>query len=368
LAWVSTPSFDPNEFSTGISPQVWSKIVNDPFKPLRNKVIQDHTSPGSTFKPLVALAALEEKLVTPTTIVNCPGSLKFGRRLYHDHLKGGHGNITIYEALERSSNVFFYKMGISLGIEKMYNYISPLGIGSKSGIELSREVSGLMPNSEWKKAAIGEEWQLGENLSTAIGQGFITATPLQMAIAYNTIGTEGNVVKPMLIKKIMNQEGQTIKEFEAQTLRNVQQKTQTGTSISEATFKVVKEGMRRVANGDRGTAKWWKVPGVEMAGKTGTSQVMSFSADQIYAKCETRPLHMRHHGWFVAFAPADKPEITIAALAEHSCHGSTGAAPVVRDIVLAYFKKYHPEIIENALKNNKGSGGGFDAKIVDGEE
>jgi penicillin-binding protein 2 len=367
LAWVSTPSFDPNEFSTGISPQVWSKIVNDPFKPLRNKVIQDHTSPGSTFKPLVALAALEEKLVTPTTIVNCPGSLKFGRRLYHDHLKGGHGNITIYEALERSSNVFFYKMGISLGIEKMYNYISPLGIGSKSGIELSREVSGLMPNSEWKKAAIGEEWQLGENLSTAIGQGFITATPLQMAIAYNTIGTEGNVVKPMLIKKIMNQEGQTIKEFEPQTIRNVQQKTNTGVSISEATFKVVKEGMRRVANGDRGTAKWWKVPGVEMAGKTGTSQVMSFSADQIYAKCETRPLHMRHHGWFVAFAPADKPEITIAALAEHSCHGSTGAAPVVRDIVLAYFKKYHPEIIENALKNNRGGGGSYEATTVDGE-
>lgn len=354
LAWVSTPSFDPNEFSTGISAQTWSKLINDPFKPLRNKVIQDHNAPGSTFKPLVAVPALQEKVITPTTVVSAPGVFYFGRRPYHDHLKGGHGNITVFEALERSSNVFFYKMGIALGVDKMFDYISLLGIGQKTGIELSREVSGTMPNSAWKKATVGEEWQPGENLSTAIGQGFVNVTPLSMAVAYNAIGTEGKVVKPFLLRKIIDQDGKVLRENFPQVVRDLQQTQSNGVHISPETFKTVKEGLRRVANGDRGTAKHWKVPGVQMAGKTGTAQVMGFSADQIYAKCESRPVHMRHHGWFIAFAPADNPEITIAALAEHSCHGSTGAAPIVRDIVQAYFMKYHPEVIEAALKAKGG--------------
>jgi penicillin-binding protein 2 len=350
LAWVNNPSFDPNEFSTGISTQTWSKLINDPFKPLRNKIIQDHHAPGSTMKPLIALAALQEKIITPSTIVSAPGVFYFGRRPYHDHLKGGHGSITVLEALERSSNVFFYKMGIALGVDKMYDYLNPLGLGQKTGIELARETSGIMPNSSWKKATVGEEWQAGENLSTAIGQGFVTVTPISMAIAYNAIGTEGKVVRPFIVRKVIDQDGKVLRENFPQVVRDLQKPQPNGISISESTFKVVKEGMRRVSNGERGTAKHWKVPGVEMAGKTGTAQVMGFSADQIYAKCEGRPIHMRHHGWFVAFAPADKPEITIAALAEHACHGSTGAAPIVRDIVEAYFKKYHPGIVEKAMK------------------
>lgn len=351
LAWVSAPSFDPNEFSSGMSAALWSRLVNDPFKPLRNKVIQDHFSPGSTFKAFMALAALEEKIITPNTYVSCPGQIFFGGRPYHDHLKGGHGNITIYEALERSSNVFFYKMGISLGIDKMYNYISSLGIGTKSGIELPREVSGLMPSAQWKKAAVGEEWQPGENLSVAIGQGFVQASPLQLAVAYNTIGLEGQMFKPYLIKKIVSNEGKVLRENTPKLVRDLTQTQPTGIRISPETFKVVKEGLRRVANGERGTAKFLKVPGVQMAGKTGTSQVMGFSADQIYARCDARPIHQRHHGWYVAWAPADKPEITVAALAEHSCHGNTGAGPMVRDTIRAYFDKYHPEIIANAEKS-----------------
>jgi penicillin-binding protein 2 len=353
LAWVSTPSFDPNEFATGISPTTWSKLINDPFKPLRNKVIQDHNAPGSTFKPFVAMAALQEKVITPTTVVSAPGVFYFGRRPYHDHQKGGEGNITVYEALERSSNVFFYKMGIALGVDKMYDYIHLLGIGQKTGIELAREVSGTMPNSAWKKAAVGEEWQPGENLSTAIGQGFVNVTPISMAIAYNTIGTEGKVVKPFIIRKVIDQDGKVLRENFPQVIRDLQQTQPNGVHVSQETFKTVKEGMRRVANGLRGTAKHWKIPGVEMAGKTGTAQVMGFSADQIYQNCESRPIHMRHHGWFVAYAPADNPEITVAVLAEHACHGSTAAAPIVRDVIQAYFQKYHPEVIEAGLKAAK---------------
>lgn len=353
LAWVSTPSFNPNDFSTGFSSSTWSRLVNDPFKPLRNKVIQDYKSPGSTFKPFVAVAALSEKVVTPTTLVAAPGVFMFGRRPYHDSNRNGYGSITIYEAIERSSNVFFFKMGIALGVDKMFAYINPLGIGQKTGVELAREVAGTMPNSEWKKATVGEEWQPGENLSTAIGQGFVEATPIQMAVAYNAIGTEGKVVKPFIIRKIIDQEGKVLKENFPQVVRDLTETQNTGIKVSQETFKVVKEGMRRVANGDRGTARFWKVPGVPMAGKTGTAQVIGFSADQIYASCTARPIHMRHHGWFVAWAPAENPEITVAVLAEHSCHGNTGAAPIVRDIVQAYFQKYHPEMIEAGLKELK---------------
>ncbi|MBX3040119.1 MAG: penicillin-binding protein 2 [Bdellovibrionaceae bacterium] len=351
LAWMNNPSFDPNEFAAGPpSSQVWSKLINDPFKPFRNKVIQDFTAPGSTFKPFVALAALQEKVISPTTIVPSPGVFRFGGRPYHDHLRGGHGNITVFEALEKSSNVFFYKMGVALGIDKMYNYIHPLGIGRKTGVEVGREAAGRMPSAEWKKRAIGEEWQPGENLSAAIGQGFVEATPLQMAVAYNAIGTEGKVVKPFVVRKIVDQDGRIVREEHPKVERDLTQIQDTGVRIDPATFKVVKEAMRRVANGTSGTARFWKVPGVQIAGKTGTAQVMGFSADQIYVKCESRPVHLRHHGWFIGWAPWDKPEITVAVLAEHSCHGNTGAAPIVRDIVLAYFQKYHPEIIAEATK------------------
>jgi penicillin-binding protein 2 len=354
LAWVNTPSFDPNEFTTGISRPVWDKLANDPFKPLRNKVIQDHFSPGSTFKPIVALAALQEKVIQPGTIVHAPASLKFGRRVYHDHSRAGHGYITVLEALERSSNVFFYKMGISLGIDRMAAYAKAVGLGEKTEIELPHEVSGLIPTSAWKQRALGEEWQPGENLSNAIGQGFVLATALQMTVAYNTIALEGQVVRPFLVKRILGDGNRVLKEFEPRILRDVSAEdpsvNPTEVRIDKKTFKVVKEGMRRVANGAAGTARWWKVPGVEMAGKTGTSQVRSFSAEEIYDKCELKPIPLRHHGWYVSFAPVEDPEITIAVLAEHACHGSSGGAPIARDILLAYMQKYHPERIKKDVK------------------
>lgn len=349
LAWVNTPSFDPNDFSTGISPTLWSSLINHPFKPLRNKAIQDHFSPGSTFKPIVALAALQEKVITPTTLVSAPATFKFGRRVYHDHTKTGQGNITVFEALERSSNVFFYKMGIGLGIDKISAYAKALGLGARTGINVPNEVSGLIPNSEWKLKVIGEEWQPGENLSNAIGQGFVLTTALQMALAYNTIGLEGPVVKPFVVRKILNQDQHVIEEFHPQVVRDLSDPNNpSGVFVDKKNFRTVKEGMRRVANGERGTAKWWKIPGIEMAGKTGTTQVMSFAADDIYTLCENRPLHQRHHGWFVAFAPAENPKITVAVLAEHACHGSTGAAPIVRDVMLAYFEKYYPDMIKKS--------------------
>lgn len=353
LAWVNAPSFDPNDFARDISTKVWANLVADPFKPLRNKAIQDHFSPGSTFKPFVALAALQDKVITDKTVLYAPGKFFYGNRWYHNHNKNGEGYITVYDAIERSSNVFMYQLGIKLGVDKMYNYISLLGLGSKTGIEMAREVSGRLPNSEWKLAARGEAWQPGENLSTAIGQGYVTVSPLQMAIAYNTIATEGKVVKPFIVKKVTDHDGKVLFERFPTEVRDVTLTQPNGYKIDAETFKIIKEAMRRVANGSRGTARNLKIPGVQMAGKTGTAQVMSFSADQIYSSCESRPIQMRHHGWFVAWAPWDKPEITVAALAQHSCHGNPGAAPIVRDVIEAYFKKYHPDTIAQGLKNLK---------------
>lgn len=351
LAWVSAPSFDPNHFSTGISNDLWRTLVSDPDKPLRNKPIQDHNSPGSTFKPLIAIASLAENVITPRTIVACPGSLRFGNRPYHDHLRGGHGNLVVSEAIERSSNVFFYKMGIALGIDKMFSYCDAFGIGRKTEVELAGERAGLMPSADWKKKTIGEEWQPGENLSVAIGQGFVLTNPLQMAVAYNAIGTEGKVVRPFVVSKIQSPSGNLLRQTEPKVVRDLSQGLSEGMpAIRPEVFKAVKEGLRLVVNGERGTARGSRLAFIEMAGKTGTSQVMSFTSDQIYSSCEARPKSQRHHGWFIGYAPADKPEIAFGVLAEHACHGSSGAAPVAKAIVAKYVEKYRPEWLSRDLR------------------
>lgn len=366
LAWLNQPSYDPNIFTTEITPKIWSKINSDPFKPLRNKVIQDHFWPGSTFKPLVALAALQDKAITDKTLVNAPGRMFFGNRWFHNHNKNGEGLISVYEAIERSSNVFFYNMGIKLGVDRIHNYVSLLGLGQRTQIEMNREAPGRLPNSTWKKSIRGEDWQPGENLTLAIGQGYVTATPLQLAVAYNTIATEGKVVRPFIVKKVVDHDGNILIEKSSEVVRDITLTQPNGYKIDPETFKIVKEAMRRVANGSHGTARSAKIPGIQMAGKTGTAQVMSFSADQIYKSCDSRPTHMRHHGWYVAWAPWDKPEITVAVLAQHSC-SSHAAVPIVRDIIEAYFKKYHPEVIAEAQKKGEKNSRGLDTPASSGD-
>ena len=352
LAWLSTPSFNPNAFASGISAELWSSLINDPFKPILNKTIQEHHSPGSTFKPLVALAALQENAITQETTVTCPGHLRFGRRIYHDWKRGGHGKINLLQSIEQSCNIFFYKLGDILGVDKIKKYMNIFGLGKQTNIELEGEVPGLVPDSQWKLAKTGEVWQPGENLTTAIGQGFVLTTPLQMALAYNAIATLGKLYKPMIIKELLSHDNELIKELEPKLVSDLT-KPQTkneGTYISKENFEIIKEGLWLVNNGEKGTAKWWKIPGVAIAGKTGTSQVRSWSAQQIYKKCEDRPIKQRHHGWYVGFAPAKNPVITVAVLTEHSCHGSTGSAPIARDTIRAYIEKYHPELIKKKQK------------------
>jgi penicillin-binding protein 2 len=338
LALYNAPSFDPNLFSKGISMEDWSALVNNPVRPLRNRAIQDHYSPGSAFKPLVAVAALQTKQLTENTYVFAPPTFSFGGRVYHDHTKTGQGNITITQAIEMSSNVFFYKQGLNLGVDAMALYAKALGIGKPTGIDLKGEAPGLMPTTQWKKEKRGEPWQEGENLSTAIGQGFVLLSTIQLANAYMSIANEGLVYKPMVVRRIFDANNKVVKDFSPILERDMGDKTQPY-YVSPENFKIVKKGLFLVANGAHGTARWAKVPGFTISGKTGTAQVRGFSSDEIYKDCNSRPKNQRHNGWYVAFGPSEKPELTVAVLTENSCL-SRAAVPIVRDLFIAYGKKY----------------------------
>lgn len=346
LAMMNAPSFDPNNFSVGIAPDIWSDLVNDPNKPLRNKVVQDYFPPGSTFKAIVAIAAIEEKIITPYTTFFCPGYFKFGKRLSHCWKPYGHGSVNVYGALEKSCDVFFYHLGLLLGVDRIAKYARKLGLGVRTGITLDNERAGLIPDSEWKKRTLGEEWQPGENLSVTIGQGFVALTPLQLLNAYAAIGTNGLLYTPYVVSKIEDADGKMKREFLPKLIRDAQKKDFPGdVSISPETFEIVKRGLGEVFSGDHGTAHAFKIPGIQIGGKTGTAQLYQLSAETVYASCEKREFKQRHNGWLVAFAPLANPRIAIVVHAEHSCHG-TAAGPILHDLMLAYFKKYAPDLLD----------------------
>ena len=337
LAWVSHPTYDPNVFSTGLSTKAWMTLVHNPDKPLRNKVIQDHYAPGSIIKPVIALAALQEKKITKHTLIDSPREIIFGRRTYHDYRQTDHGLLNITEAIERSANVFFYKIGSSLGIDMMARYARLFNLGQKTNIKMEGEATGLIPDSKWKAKNLGEAWQPGENLSHAIGQGFTLVTPLQMAVTYNAIATSGKIVQPFIVKRIIDTKNNKITTFQPRVTKNL------NSLISLDNFKTIQQALIKVLYGKQGTARYWKTKTVKTAGKTGTAQVMSFSKEKLYEKCSKKPVEHRHHGWFVAFAPVEKPEIIVSVLTEHSCSGSTGSAPIARDIIEYYFKNKQQE-------------------------
>ena len=336
LAWVSSPGFDGNVFSSEISKSFWRQFILENKKSFINKGLQEHYSPGSAFKPFVALAALQEKIITEDTLIHSPAVFQLGRKVFHDHSRLGYGNINLETALEKSSNTFFYQVGLKLGVEKLAKYARLFRFGRKTNIELPGEVPGLVPTPQWKKKAIGQTWQEGETLTFAIGQGALLVTLLQLTVAYNIIATEGLVVQPFLVKRI--------------TGGRVQQPTTLDTltdRLDRQHFKAVKKGLRKVVQGAGGTARWWNLPEMPFSGKTGTAQVISFSSEKIFKKCRRLPREQRHHGLFISFMPSNSPEIIISVLTEHSCHGSTGSVPVARDIIRAYYKKYKNREVVN---------------------
>ncbi|MCP4914300.1 MAG: penicillin-binding protein 2 [Oligoflexia bacterium] len=345
LTMVSNPAFDPTQFSKGLTAEYWNELRNNELNPLRDRVIQEHYSPGSTFKTFTAIAALEEKIVTADEEMMCRGTFRLGRRIFHDWKKSGHGMTNVYKSLKRSVDVYYYNIATKLDIDDLAKYAKMFGFGSKTGITLSRETKGLIPTREWKRRARGEEWQLGETLSCVIGQSYILATPLQLALSYAAIANNGTLYKPMLVKEIFSNTGEIVKDFKPQKVGEIE--------VSEASLKAVKKGLYQVVNEKGGTAWWYRGRGIQMAGKTGTSQVRSMTSKELFAKCTDMPYKDRHHGIFVAYAPYDDPKIAVAAVIEHGCSGSSSAAPVVRDVITKYMKKYHPNTYQKIYEKEK---------------
>lgn len=341
LAMVNRPSFDPTRFSKGITPEYWASLTGDSRTPLLDRSIQEHYSPGSTFKTFTAIAALEEKLVTPEEQIMCGPTFRLGRRVFHDWKRNGHGLTDVYKALGHSVDVYFYKIATELDIDILADYAKSFGFGSKTEVTLPREIPGLIPTKEWKKKRFGEEWQLGETLSCVIGQSYVLATPIQLAMAYASIANGGSLYRPHLVKEIFSNSGEVVKRFEPELVGKAK--------VSEPTLKAIRRGLNEVVNKRGGTAWWYRGRGIRMAGKTGTSQVRSMTKKELFSRCEDMPYESRHHGIFVGFAPFEKPEIAVAAVVEHGCHGSSAGAPVAREVVTTYMKKYRPELYKQYL-------------------
>lgn len=343
LAMLSWPSFDSTEFSVGIRPEYWRSLTSNEDKPLRDKTLIDHYSPGSTFKIISALAGLEEGLINSQTIVNGGGSFKFGGRLFHDWKKEGHGPTDIVKSLYRSVDVFYYKLATRMEIDVLARYARDLGLGSKTGISLPGEIPGLVPDTQWKKRTIGADWFPGETLSVIIGQSYLTATPLQLANMIATVANGGTIYRPRLVKFIEDQDGSILQKTEPEIIHKA--------TFSQENLDLVKKGILYVLEHDHGTAHGYFIPGIHAAGKTGTSQVIRFTADTVFKNCKNLERKYRHHGLFVAYAPVEDPKIAVAVVAEHSCSGSSGAAPIAMEIIKKYLSKIDPQkYSEEALK------------------
>jgi penicillin-binding protein 2 len=349
LAMLSRPSFDPTAFSRGISTTLWNKLLSNENHPLRDKTLQDHYSPGSTFKVVTAIAGLEEGVIDENTKFHCPGVIKIGNRLYHCHSR--HGEISVIRAITQSCDVFFYRVAQKLkSVDDIAKWANILGLGKKSEINMKGEVPGLIPTEAWKKEKMGQIWNAGETATVAIGQSFVLTTVLQLANLYAALGNDGIRYRPYIVKAIESADGKILKEFPPTPLSQVK--------LSHKTVELLRQGLWGVINSPNGTAYNQRLPGMDFVGKTGTVQVIRLAADKIYTRCESMRFRDRHNAVFVGFAPAKDPKIAVAVIGEHACHGGSGAAPIARAVIKKYLEKHFPDqYSEKALASRlRGSG------------
>jgi len=326
LAMVSRPAFDPNEFTGGIKPDRWRELTEHPRHPLNARATQGQYPPGSTFKIIMAAAALEEGVINPFTRLHCSGHLPFGNHDFRCWRKGGHGSMSVHSALVNSCDVFFYQVGQRLGIDAIARYARAFGLGAPTGIEIGTERSGVIPDSEWKKRVFKQPWFAGETLSVAIGQGYVTTTPMQMAEATATIAT-GMRYKPRLVQRVEALDGTLVRAVEPEVVATL--------PVRDTVLKQVREALVDVVA--RGTGKNASIRGVAVAGKTGTSQVVSLGKERVPAA--KLPWNRRDHAWFVAYAPADEPAIAVATLIEHAPGGGGAvAAPVAKEVLQTFLR------------------------------
>jgi len=326
LAYLSLPTYDPNHFASGIDRATWSSLNTDRLRPLQNRAIQGRYSPGSTFKIVVAVAAMEEGIVTADHKVHCSGGAVFYGRYFQCWRKEGHGTVDMRRAIEQSCNVYFYTLGNMVGVDRLHKWGTLLGLGVKSGVDLPNEVEGLMPSTKWKKEKYGEKWYAGETISVSIGQGQVSVTPISLAVMMATVANGGTRHVPHLIKEI--DDGRGWKAHPAP-------KPLSAVTFKPETLAAVHEGLWRVVNG-AGTGGRARIPDGNVAGKTGTAQVISLQGGKAAAGRTDKDL--RDHGWFVFFAPHNSAELAGVIFAEHAEHGYYGA-PIAKHVINTYYAK-----------------------------
>jgi penicillin-binding protein 2 len=331
LAMVSKPSFDPNPFVQGIGRAQYDALQRSPDRPLYNRALRGIYPPGSTVKPFMALAGLEIGQVNPGHRTFCPGYFKLpnSEHRYRDWRKGGHGSVDIKYAITQSCDVYFYDLALHLGIDRMHNYMALFGFGTKSGVDLDGERPGLYPSQDWKRKHRKQPWFGGETIIAGIGQGYVQATPMQLARATSILANQGNVIEPRVLGHM---------ESALQLPNPFPAKSGEPLTIAPNHWRTVVDAMIDVVHSQAGTAKGI-APGLtyHIAGKTGTAQVFTVGQNQEYKKMHVKEA-LQDHAWFIAFAPAEDPKIAVAVIAEHGGHGGSVAAPIAKAVIDQYLK------------------------------
>ena len=358
LAFVSMPGFDPNLFVNGIDQKNYRRLLSSPSRPLFNRALNGQYPPGSTIKPFIGLAALDRNIELTRKDAWCPGwfSLPGLEHRYRDWKKGGHGRVGFKRAIVESCDVFFYQLALGLGIDGMHDFLVGFGFGQPTGVDLRNESSGLLPSIKWKRMVRNQPWYPSETLISGIGQGFTLATPLQLASATATLSTRGKRVRPQLVLRRAD-------SFSADATALVPETSAT-VALREVDWQRIVKAMVDVVHGPRGTARRVGVgAGYRIAGKTGTAQVFGVGQEEKYEE-EKVAKHLRDHGLFISFAPADEPRIAVAVLVENGGSGSRSAAPIARKVLDHYLSQGSgPE--DNAVLASRTSSRLDSARIVD---
>jgi penicillin-binding protein 2 len=333
LALASNPVFDPNMFAARLSEGEWSALTTNPKHPLHNRALQGQYPPGSIFKVITSIAALEEGVITPSATEFCPGYYIYGRRTYRDWKAGGHGLVNLRDALSQSCDVYFYRLGQELGVDRIAHYAHAFGLGQTTGFAPSTEKSGLMPSTQWKRRARGQPWYSGETLSVAIGQGYTLLTPLQAVNMIATLANGGILYKPYVILRQEGSDGTILKQNTPTVIRSLR--------LNPRHVAAVRQGLWSAVNDPQGTGKKARHEHIDIAGKTGTAQVIRLSEhNNSRHRQDQLPEAYRDHAWFVAFAPFDRPQIAVAILIEHAGKGGSHFADYAKTLIQAYLQRF----------------------------
>ena len=321
LALASAPTFSQEAFERGLSSQEWKELSSRKDHPLENRALKGQYPPGSTFKIVMAVAALEEKVVTPGSVIYCNGAMPFGKHVFHCWRKGGHGGMNLHSALVHSCDIYFYNLGRRLGIERVAKWSKRFGLGAPTGLKLDKEMPGLVASPAWKLSRFGQRWAEGDTVSIAIGQGYNLATPIQMAQVVAALANGGTVYEPQLVEKVESPAGEVL--YQAKPI------VKSRLDADPKNLALVQKGLLGVVND--GTGRGARLPYLEAAGKTGTSQVVALEKEKAKKK------EYQNHAWFVAYAPFAEPRFAAAVLVEHGGGGGAVAAPLAKRLMTAYF-------------------------------